>query len=187
MSEDKYKNPWKTLNEKLVYETPWIKVFHDEVINPSGNEGIYGHVQFKNIALGIIPLDAEYNTWIVGQYRYPNKEYSWEIPEGGGPLGEKPLDAAKRELLEECGIKANNWKRICEMRLSNSVSDEIAYIYVAKELTFHEAQPDDTEELIVRKLPFEEVYQMVMEGEIKDSMSVAGILKLKLLIDKGEI
>lgn len=187
MKAKEHTNPWKTLSEKLCYESPWIKVFHHEVINPSGNEGIYGYVHFKNYATGIIPLDADNNTWIVGQYRYPNKEYTWEIPEGGGPKDRTPLESAKRELKEECGIVAKQWDMICEMRLSNSVSDEEAYIYVAKGLTFEEAEPDDTEDLTIRKVPFEEAFDMVMKGEITDSMSVAGILKVKLLMDKGEI
>lgn len=174
-------NPWQTKSITTVYENNWIKVQHHEVVNPSGNNGIYGKVHFKNLAIGVIPLDENNNTWIVGQYRYPLNVYSWEIPEGGGIIGVEPIESAKRELLEECGLVAEQWTELLRMHLSNSVSDELAIIYVAKGLVQKEAEPEDTEQLQIKKLPFKEVYQMVMDGTITDSMSVAAIMKLALL------
>lgn len=179
---DEKLNPWKTKSIKTVYENNWIDVEHHEVLNPSGNDGIYGKVHFKNLAIGIIPLDENNYTWLVGQYRYPLNKYSWEIPEGGGKIGMEPIESAKRELLEECGLVANEWTEILQMHLSNSVSDELAIIYVAKGLTQKEAEPEDTEQLQIKKLPFNQVFEMVMNSEITDSMSVAAILKLKLLM-----
>lgn len=180
-------NPWKTLESDLKYDNNWISVTEHQVINPSGGKGIYGEVHFKNLAIGILPLDEDYNTWLVGQYRFPLKAYSWEIPEGGGPLGEAPLESARRELLEETGISARNWKEIQRMHLSNSVSDELSIIYIATDLIQGIAMPEETEQLVVKKLPFNEVYQMVLNNEITDSMSVAAILKAKLLILNGEL
>ncbi|RZK20209.1 MAG: NUDIX hydrolase [Pedobacter sp.] len=180
-------NPWKTLQSDVKYDNNWIKVTAHEVINPSGGKGIYGEVHFKNLAIGILPLDEQYNTWLVGQYRFPLKAYSWEIPEGGGPLGEDPLESARRELLEETGMSAKNWKEIQRMHLSNSVSDELSIIYIATDLIQGIAMPEETEELVVRKLPFDEAYQMVLNNEITDSMSVAAILKTKLMILNGEL
>lgn len=180
-------NPWTTLSAELVYENPWIKVTKHDVLNPKGNMGLYTVVHFKNIAIGIIPLDDEYNTWIVGQYRFPLDQYSWEIIEGGGDLSNDPLDSAKRELIEEAGIKATEWIKIQEMHLSNSVSDEGAIIYVAKGLEFGVAEPEDTEQLQIRKIPFQELYRMVVDGEITDSLSVAGVLKIKIMIDEKKI
>lgn len=174
-------NPWQTKSITTVYENNWIEVQHHEVVNPSGNNGIYGKVHFKNLAIGVIPLDENNNTWIVGQYRYPLNVYSWEIPEGGGIIGVEPIESAKRELLEECGLVAEQWTELLRMHLSNSVSDELAIIYVAKGLVQKEAEPEDTEQLQIKKLPFKEVYQMVMDGTITDSMSVAAIMKLALL------
>jgi len=176
------KNPWKTLESDLKYDNNWISVTEHQVINPSGGEGIYGEVHFKNLAIGILPLDEDYNTWLVGQYRFPLKAYSWEIPEGGGPLGEDPLESARRELLEETGMSASNWKEIQRMHLSNSVSDELSIIYVATGLIQGIAMPEETEELLVKKVPFDEAFEMVMKNEITDSMSVAAILKAKLMI-----
>lgn len=180
-------NPWQTLSSEEKYSNNWIKVTEHQVINPSGGKGIYGEVHFKNIAIGVLPLDGEQNTWLVGQYRFPLKAYSWEIPEGGGPLDSDPELSAKRELVEETGLVANKLTEIQRMHLSNSVSDELAIIYLAQELTQGEAQPEETEELEIIKVPFAKAYQMVMNGEITDSMSVAAILKVQLLLEKGSI
>jgi 8-oxo-dGTP pyrophosphatase MutT (NUDIX family) len=175
-------NPWQITSEKAVYDNPWINVTEYEVINPSGNPGIYGKVHFKNLAIGVLPLDTELNTYLVGQYRFPLSQYSWEVPEGGGPEGTDPLASAQRELLEETGLKANNWTEIQRLHLSNSVSDELSILYLARDLKQFEAEPEDTEQLIVHKLPFAEVYQMVCDGTITDAMTVAAVLKVQLLI-----
>lgn len=180
-------NTWITKGKSLKYETPWITVTEYDVLNPAGKPAIYGVVSFKNLAIGVIPLDEDYNTWLVGQWRYPLEQYSWEIPEGGGPKGTPPLESAKRELKEETGLIAADYREICRIHTSNSVSDEYAIIYAAKGLTQSESEPEDSEDLQVRKLPFEEAFQMVMRGEITDSLSVAGILKARILIDKGEL
>lgn len=177
------KNPWKILSSQLLYDNPWIQLTEHQVINPKGGEGIYSVVSFKNIAIGIIPIDEEFNTWIVGQYRFPLNEYSWEIPEGGGKKNISILESAKRELLEECGIIANQWDLILKMHLSNSVSDEVGYVFVARDLSFTQSQPEETEQLEIQKIPFNTLYQKVMNGEITDSLSVAGVLKLKCLIE----
>lgn len=174
-------NPWKIVSEKPIYDNPWINVTEYQVINPSGNPGIYGKVHYKNIAIGILPLDDDMNTYLVGQYRFTLNQYSWEIPEGGGPLGIDAIESAKRELLEETGLKASEWKEIQRMHLSNSVTDELCILYVAKGLQQFEAEPEDTEDLIVNKVPFDEVYRMVCDGEITDCLAVAAILKVKLM------
>ncbi|WP_214072000.1 NUDIX hydrolase [Mucilaginibacter sp. dw_454] len=180
-------NPWKIKSEQQVYDNPWINLTEYQVINPSGNPGIYGKVHFKNRAIGIVPLDADLNTYLVGQYRFTLSQYCWEIPEGGGPLNEDPLDAAKRELLEETGLVAANWTAIQTMHLSNSVTDEFCLIYTATGLTQHEAEPEDTEQLTVKRLPFDDVYRMVCDGEITDSVTVTAILKVKLLLMENRI
>lgn len=178
-------NPWQILSKSNIYHNPWIDLTEYKVINPSGGKGIYGKVHFKNYALGIIPVDNELNTWLVGQYRFPLDKYSWEIPEGGGPLGIPPLESAQRELLEETGLTASRWTELQHIHLSNSVTDEFGIIYLATGLTPGQAQPEETEKLQVKKLPLEEAYNMVISNQITDSISVAAILRVELLLKDG--
>jgi len=178
------KNPWETVSGKLVYDNPWINLTEYQVITPAGTPGIYGKVHFKNIAIGVIVIDENGDTYLVGQYRFPLNEYSWEIPEGGCPEGTDYLVAAKRELKEETGFEAKTWTEILRMHVSNSVSDEFAVVYVAQDLKAGEAEPEDTEKLAVEKMPFAQALQWVMEGKITDSISVAAILKWNAMQSK---
>lgn len=174
-------NPWKINSEKIIYDNPWINVTEYDVINPSGGKGIYGKVHFKNAAIGIIVLDDEQNTYLVGQYRFVLNQYSWEIPEGGCPAGEEFLACAKRELLEETGLVANNWRELFRMHLSNSVSDEMAIVFLATELKQELPCPEETEQLVVKKVSFIDAVKMVEDGIITDSVSVVAIQKVQLL------
>ncbi len=170
-------NPWTTKKISLIYDNAWIKLEEHEVINPAGNDGIYGKVYFKNLAMAIIPIDKDLNTWLIGQYRYPLNEYSWEIPMGGGPLEEDKLESAKRELKEETGLTATKWTEIMKIHTSNSVTDEVGYVYIAEDLTLGDTEFEETEVLKIKKIPLVEVVEMVMRGVITDGISVAGILK----------
>lgn len=179
-------NPWTTLSSAIQYENPWIKVTEHQVLNPSGNPGIYGVVHFKNLAVGVVPYE-DGKIWMVGQYRYPLEAYSWEIPEGGGPLGEEPLETAQRELKEETGLTAAKYRKIAEFDISNSVSDEKAVIFLATGLTSGEAEPEDDEDLTLQLVPLEEAYARVERGEIRDSLTVVAIYKVMLMNAMGEI
>ena len=173
----KRKNPWKTLGSREAYDNPWIRVHEDKTINPAGKPGIYGKIHFKSRACGIIPIDTNGDTWLVGQHRYVLDAYSWEIPMGGVPLDEDPLAGARRELKEETGLSASNWEEILNVHISNSVSDEAGVVYVATGLTEGEPQFEDTEDITIRRLPFADALQMVVNGEITDLLSVAGLLR----------
>lgn len=170
-------NPWKTLKRTKIYDNPWIILEQHDILNPVGKPGIYGKVHFKNRALAIIPIDEAGNTWLIGQYRYPLDVYSWEIPMGGGLIEIDYLESAKRELKEETGLMAGKWTQIMKIHTSNSVTDEEGYIYLAEQLTQGETEFEETEILQIKKLPFKDVLEMVMSGEITDSLSIAGILK----------
>ena len=178
---------WKTIDRLQVYDNPWIRVEHRNVITPANTPGIYGVVSFKNVAIGILPIDKHMNTYIVGQFRYVLDRYSWEIPEGGSPIGESPLDSAKRELKEETGLTARHWHKILELDISNSVTNEKSISYIASGLELGLAEPEDTEEIQVRKLPFEDVWNMAMSGKITDALSVATIFKTKILLNDGQL
>ena len=183
---DENHNPWRTLGSEVKYHNPWISVREDQVLNPGGGRGIYGVVSMKNKAIGIIPLDADGNTWLVGQYRYALNEYSWEIPMGGGPVELDILQSAQRELREETGLTAARWTRIARLHTSNSVTDEEGFVFLAEDLTMGEVEPEETEDLRLWKLPLAEAVRMVMDDRITDGVSVAGLLKAeKVLAARG--
>ncbi|MBM3597277.1 MAG: NUDIX hydrolase [Alphaproteobacteria bacterium] len=152
-----------------------------------GKPGIYGTVHFKHLAIGVVPIDADGSTFLVGQFRFPFGKYSWEIPEGGGALDVAPLESAKRELIEETGLVAEHWRQFLRMDLSNSVSDEVAISFLAWNLAHGQAQPEETEQLQIRKLPFARALDMAWAGEITDSLSVASLLKVELMARRGEL
>lgn len=177
--QDEIKNPWTTVSGEEKYDNRWINVTEYQVINPSGGQGIYGKVHFKNKAIGIIPVDHEGNTWLVGQYRYTLNAFHWEIPEGGAPEGEDPLEAAKRELKEETGLTANKWSVLTRLHTSNSVTDEEGIVYLAEDLEHGENNLEETEaDLKVWRLSLKEAVDMVVSEKITDSMSMIGLLKL---------
>lgn len=173
--------PWQRLTSKLVYENPWIRLFHEEVITPAGTEGIYGRINFKSHAVGIIAIDEDGNTWLVKQTRYTLESEEWEIPEGGSPEGEDILETAKRELEEECGLKAQYWEKLIEIHTSNSVTDEMGTVFVATGISLGQQQLEATEDIVLKKLPLQEAIDMVTSGVITDSLSVAGLLRMALL------
>jgi 8-oxo-dGTP pyrophosphatase MutT (NUDIX family) len=183
MTDETY-NPWITLASTPVYDNPWIRVSEFDVVNPSGRRGIYGVVHFKHRAIGAIPYESG-EVWLVGQYRYPLRRYSWEIPEGGGKLRDSPLSAAMRELKEETGLSAGRWDEILTMHLSNSVSDEVAHIFLARDLVPGSSQPDETEALSLRRIPLSEALRLIRSATITDSLTVAGLLQLYYLEKEG--
>ncbi|HEX8687163.1 MAG TPA: NUDIX hydrolase [Pyrinomonadaceae bacterium] len=179
MSAEEFENPWEQVSARVVYENPWILVREDEVVRPDGLPGIYGVVHFKNVAVGILAVEGE-SLYLVGQFRYPLGIYSWEIPEGGCPEGEDPLQAARRELEEEAGLRARRWTKMGEAHLSNSVSDELAVWFLAEGLEQVERRPEGTERLQVRRVSLSEAGEMVNSGRITDALSVIAIQQLLL-------
>lgn len=169
-------NPWKTVESRTVYSNPWMTVREDQVIRPDGKPGIYGVVQTR-IATGVVALTPAQEVVLVGQYRYPTKMYSWEIIQGGTDPGEDPINACRRELQEEAGLVAKSWYALGgEVHLSNCISSEIGFIYLAEDLEKTEASPDGTEVLALKTVPLHDAVQMAVNGEIVDAVSVIGLL-----------
>lgn len=172
---------WKRLESRVVFDNPWITVREDRVINPGGGRNDYGHVHFKNRAVAILPLDDAGNTWLVGQDRYTLGAWSWELPMGGAPVDEDPLQAARRELREETGLTAGRWREIMRLHISNSITDEAGIVFIAEELSQGEPAFEETENIEIRKLPVADAIEMVRRGEITDVISVAALLALGAL------
>jgi 8-oxo-dGTP pyrophosphatase MutT (NUDIX family) len=169
-------NPWVTVSRSEVYRNSWIAVSHRDVIRPDGNAGVYGVVEFRNRATAIVPIAPNGDTWLVGQYRYTIDTYSWEVPEGGVPHDEDLIEGARRELREETGIAAEVVTKINRSYLSNSVTNEEAFVFVATELSFGEPDPEGTEQLALRRVPFADALAMVDRGEITDGFSIIALL-----------
>jgi 8-oxo-dGTP pyrophosphatase MutT (NUDIX family) len=178
-------SPWLTHSSEQKYRNRWLALTEHQVTNPAGKPGIYGVVEFQQIAIGIVPLHSDGTTWLVGQYRYTLSQYSWEIPEGGGPMNEDPLLAAQRELREETGLVAARWDHFMDLHLSNSVTDEYSRAYLARELSPGPPEPEDTERLTVLRVPFETAIAMALDGRITDGLSVAALLKAEYLLSRG--
>ncbi|NGM51844.1 NUDIX hydrolase [Caulobacter sp. 602-2] len=178
---------WGVTSAKVVYDNPWIEVTEYQAVAPTGRPALYGKVGFKNQAIGVVPLHADGTVTLVGQARFPRGNYSWEIPEGGAPMGEDPLDGAKRELAEEVGLAAADWRPILTMELSNSISDEIAYGFLALDLSPTRAEPDDTEDLAVARVPFGEALHAAVTGKMPDSLTVALLLRVHHMASVGEL
>jgi 8-oxo-dGTP pyrophosphatase MutT (NUDIX family) len=172
--------PWTRRSRTVAYENPWITIWHDDVARPDGSPGIYGVVHFANLAVGAVVLDADDRVLLVGQHRYTLDAYSWEIPEGGVPPGETPLEGARRELLEETGIEAEGWRELCRFHLSNSVSDEAGVAFTARAASHGVASPEPTEDLAIRWLQFNEALAMTRDGRITDAITIIGLQRLAL-------
>ena len=181
------RGPWQVLSRQQVYDNRWIRLTHHEVLNPAGQPGLYGTVHFKNFGLGIVPVDAEMHTYLVGQYRFALDAYSWEIPEGGGPVDDDPQASAARELAEETGLRAARWRKVVEGDLSNSVTDERFIGYLAWDLEQGRAAPEPTEQLQIRRLPLSEAFRMVEAGEIRDALSILTLQAVQLLHLQGRL
>lgn len=181
--------PWRRGAERLVYDNPWIRVTEHDCVAPTGHPALYGVVGFKNLAIAIVPIHDDGTVTLVGQHRFPLADYSWEIPEGGGPLSDDPLASARRELREEAGLEASEWREILQMQLSNSVTDERAVGFLATGLTPAPggAEPDETEALSLARAPFREVLDTALAGQMKDALTVAMLLRAYHMAQEGAL
>lgn len=171
--------PWKPGVARVAFENAWIRVTDQDVTAPTGRPARYGLVHFKNLAVAVLPIHDDGTVTLVGQHRFPHADYSWEIPEGGAPLDEDPLEGAKRELAEETGLVAAEWREVLRAQLSNSVTDERMIGYLALGLTeaAHTGDVDETEAIVLVRAPFREVLDAAMGGHMPDMLTVAMLLR----------
>lgn len=165
--------PWRDLGHRVVHETPWMKVTDHEAVAPTGQAARYGVLRFKNVATGVLPIHSDGTVTLVGQARFARGNYSWEMPEGGAPFGEDPLDGARRELAEEAGLAAASWKLALKIEVSNSVTDEIGLTWIAWDLTPVPVAPDPTEVITVVRVPFTQLLHEIERGAVLDGFTVA--------------
>jgi 8-oxo-dGTP pyrophosphatase MutT (NUDIX family) len=180
-------DPWRVLAQRPAFENAWFSVVEHDVTHPDGNPGTYAVIRIRRVAVGVLPIDAAGHVHLVGQWRFPLKRYSWEMPEGGAEPGEAAEECARRELAEETGLRAATLMPILQMDLSNSLSDEQAVIFLGLDLTPGEAAPDGTERLQVLRAPFREALARAVDGSISDAMTVAALLRAHHMASEGAL
>ncbi len=179
--------PWAAVRERTVYDNPWLTMAEYDTVAPTGKPALYGVVRFKNLSLAILPLHADGTVTLVGQHRFAIPGYSWELPEGGGPLDVDPLESARRELREEAGLEAAEWRQVLKFQLSNSITDEVGHGFLATGLTPVEAAPDETEALTLARAPFREVLDLALAGHIQDMSTLAMLLRAYHMAKEGAL
>jgi len=172
------RNPWTTLSSRIIVSNPWFRLRQDRVIRPDGRRGVYNTV-LAPAAVGVVPCFDDGSILLVGQYRYSIARYSWEIPEGGGKPGERPIQTARRELLEETGYRAARFRSLGIFHTSNCFTNETAYLFSARGLTPGTPDQDGTEQIVTRRVAFEDAYRMAVEGRITDSITIVALFRLK--------
>ena len=180
-------NPWTVRAKRVPYDNRWIRVIEHDVLNPAGNPGIYGVVHVKHLAIGMLPLDEDGFTYLVGQHRFPRDYFSWELPEGGGSFEDAPEVSAARELREETGLLAHRWHPFLRMDLSNSITDERAIGLIAWDLEQFPPEPEEEEKIEIHRVRFAEALDMALSGEIVDAFAQAMLFKVRLLADRGDL
>ncbi|HYD88550.1 MAG TPA: NUDIX hydrolase [Vitreimonas sp.] len=180
-------DPWTVKSVARAFENDWLLLETYAVIHPGGAPGAYTVVRPRRVAVGVLPIEANGDVHLVGQWRFPLARYSWEMPEGGADPGEAPLECARRELEEETGLTAGSFALVLEMDMSNSLTDERAVIYLATDLKTGKAQPEATEVLRHRRAHFMDVLARVADGRIRDSMTVAAVLRAHHMAVAGEL
>lgn len=178
---------WRVKTAERFHDNPWFAAWDYQATAPTGVDARYYMLNFKNWAVGVVPLHEDGTISLVGQWRFPFAAYSWELPEGGQPRGEEPLDGAKRELREEAGLQAADWRLILKMQLSNASSDELAFLYLATGLSEVAVEPDATEDLALARVPFGEALKAATSGRIQDALTVASLLRLHHMAHEGEL
>lgn len=167
--------PWQTLGSRTIHETPWLRLREDRIAFADGGTTTYCVVEAGH-CVGVLPFVEDDAVLLVRQYRHIAGRVTWEMPTGGVDDGETPEQAAQRELAEEAGFRAAQLRHVSTYHTSKSSIDETAHLYIGTGLVPAEATPDDTEEIERRVLPFAQVLDMVLSGEITDSMTIIAVL-----------
>jgi ADP-ribose pyrophosphatase len=170
-----FKMPWKRLSTREIYQNAWLALREDLVELPNGKTTVYGVVTCHE-CVGVLPFLDQETVLLVRQYRYVAQRVTWEMPTGGVHHAESLEEAAQRELAEEIGYQAGRLTPVCTFHTSKSVIDETAHLFVGEKMVKVTVPPDETEFIEVHPLPFADVLQMVLSGEIVDAMTIIAVL-----------
>ena len=168
---------WKSAGDETVFENPWLTLTSHPATAPTGAPATYVVMRPRNMAVGVLPIHSDGTVTLVGQARFALANYSWEMPEGGAPFDEDPLEGARRELAEEAGLAARSWREVLRMEMSNSVTDERAIAWLAWDLSEVEKAPDPTEVIAVARVPFMALIREIDRGAVRDAFTVATALR----------
>jgi 8-oxo-dGTP pyrophosphatase MutT (NUDIX family) len=178
VGSDPPESPWRTVGAREVYRNPWLRVTEYSVVRPDGRPGIYGVVD-PGDNVTVVALDTDRRVWLVGEFRYPTQRFDWLVPSGKIEPEEAPEAAARRELAEETGLRAAEWTLLGVYELSNGVSTQVSYLYLARGLEQGAARPEGTERFQFRQIPLEEAYAQCRSGELRDAPSALAIWRAR--------
>ena len=180
--------PWRGEGEvETLFENPWMRLTRQHAVAPTGYESDYVVMRPKNLSVGVLPLHADGTVTLVGQQRFALMNWSWEMPEGGAPFGEDPIEGARRELAEEAGLQAAVWREAYKAEMSNSVTDERAMAWLAWDLSPAAGELDPTEVLRVARVPFGALLREIGRGAIRDMFTLATSLRAYHMAREGEL
>jgi ADP-ribose pyrophosphatase len=167
------------ISSEQIYEGPAFSVYRDFVREGDfrGQRDVVRHSGSVVIA-AVDRRKRDKHLLLVRQYRYAADEYLWELPAGRIDNGEKLLPAAKRELLEETGIRARKWSRLFRFYASPGFLDETMDVFHAEDLTFGQAKPEEDEQIESKFFPLKEAVKMVRSGQIHDAKTMTAVLWL---------
>ena len=171
----------KTLSSETIFDGRILHVRRDTELLPNGHQSTREVVDHPG-GVGVLALDGQGRALLVSQFRYPYGQVLREIPAGKLEYGEDPAQAAVRELREETGAVAGSFQSLGELYPSPGYCGEIIRIYLARELSFGDASPDEDEFLGLERVPFAQLVEQVLSGEIRDAKTIAAVLKAKLLL-----
>lgn len=176
---------WKILSRKKILKAKLFDV--EELKIESGNKTRLHHVAKRRPTVSVFPITQNYELYLVSQYRYLLKKQTLEAMAGFIEENESPIEAAKRELVEETGIKAKLWKRLIKVEMSASVFKSKSHLFLARGLKNGTSRPDEDENIKLVKLSLDKAVNKVLRGEINHSSSVIGILFLDRLRREGKL
>ena len=174
------KGPWTVLESRVVYKNPWMEVREDKVITPGGKDGRYGSMKLKS-GVSIIALDAKKNVYLTKEYHYGIGKTTLEAVSGGQEKGHSPLQTAKRELLEEAGLKARKWTPLGRADALTTYLAAPMRLYLAEDLAQHEQELEEVEVIEVVKMPLKKALKLIDDGTITHAATIIALLKVAIL------